>query len=149
MNPYRHAITKMTALLKTEAKLSPEERAQNQWQFLVRFSDTQLMVGKGDVNTMFYQLGAEGKRHVVYPDVALEKLEILAKQKYWRYKAVINGTTTYFWTLKSLLRDVAPQKSACIYGIDETETLIGSAVPSFGGVTWRMKESIDGTAKTK
>ena len=84
-NPYRHLQSKVRGLLMTEAKLSKEERENNQWQLLFTFAKTQVIIGKGGINTIFYQFGKKGKRHVCYPDQILDMLEQLAKQKHWRY----------------------------------------------------------------
>ena len=82
LNPYKHLYSKITALLRAEAKLSPEERKANQWQLLVQFANTQITVGKGDVNTIFFQFG-DGKRRVCYPDEILDILKKHGEQKHF------------------------------------------------------------------
>lgn len=117
MNPYRHLQTKIRALLATEAKMSEQERRANSWMIQVNCADTKLLVGKGDVNTMFYQFG-DDKRKVNYADWLLEHLEVLAAQPYTRYLLTLpGGETRNYWSLESIRKRVEPELGMRVVGI--------------------------------
>lgn len=138
-NPYRHLITKITALLRSEAKMTAEERRCNQWQLLVKFMDTQIMIGKGDVNTIFFQFGEKGSRKACYPDQILEHLSKLASQKYWRYELVdAKGQSTWFWSLAMLKKKTTPAKGMKIFGHkDGARTLAHKTVQGLNDYEWK------------
>lgn len=117
-NPYRHLITKVTALLRTEAKMTADERRANQWHLLVKFCDTQVTIGKGDVNTIFYQLGSDGKRLVCYPDQILERLSVLAAQPFWLYE-IEAGDLLYTRFYLDKINNIKLVKGMKLYGIKE------------------------------
>jgi hypothetical protein len=136
-NPYRHLITKVTALLRTEAKMTADERRANQWQLLVKFCDTQVTVGKGDVNTIFFQFG-NSERKVCYPDQILEKLNTYASQKYWRYELVSPGEDSqWFFSLATLKKKVTPEKGMKIYGHTDKKVLLHKAYHALDGYEWK------------
>jgi hypothetical protein len=137
-NPYRHAAIKIRALLQTEAKMSPEERQMNQWTLLIKFADTQMVIGKGDVNTMFLILGATGKRRVCYPDSLLEKLTALGDQRYWRYELETPGSQPEnFWSLAALERTTVPVRGSRVYGIRSSRDLVYRSQKGLDGYEWR------------
>jgi hypothetical protein len=57
MNPLTLMKANIVTCLQREAKLSPEDRKQMQWQFLTTIGDLTYIVGKGGANTMFYMVG--------------------------------------------------------------------------------------------
>lgn len=138
-NPYRHLLSKVTALLKLEARMSPEERADNQWQLLVKFCGTQVTVGKGGVNTIFYVLGAKGQRKLCYPDDILEKLSTLSQQKYWRYEVKDSeGNSKFSWTLDSIRGKVPAARGSKIYGLKHAErVLLHTATKGLHDYEWK------------
>lgn len=81
---YRAMLSKVRALLKVEASHNKEERQSQQWQLLFDIDGVQYIVGKGGVNTTFYQIG-DGKRKLLYPDELIQFLESLTKSKYQSY----------------------------------------------------------------
>ena len=83
-NPIRNVLTKCKYLLHLESALSPEERAQHQWQMLCKRGETQFIFGKGGANTCFIIIGT-GERELFYPEEFIKKIEHLAKQKYSSY----------------------------------------------------------------
>lgn len=137
-NPYRHLITKITALLRTEAKMTAEERKANQWQLLVKFCGTQVTVGKGDVNTIFFQFGENGERKVCYPDQILDRLNTYAIQKYWRYELLTSsGESRWFFSLDALKKKVKPERGMKIYGHTSKKVLLHKAHNALEGYEWR------------
>ncbi len=130
INPYQHLARKVRDLLMAEAKLSVEERKANQWQLLFKFADTQITIGKGDVNTIFFQFGENGSRKVCYPDDILDRLDRMGKQRYWRYvvRDKNNEAVKYYW-LESLALKSEPGIKYKINGINgagETTVMIGT-----------------------
>lgn len=137
-NPYRHLMSKVTALLRTEAKMSADERRANQWQLLVKFCDTQITVGKGDVNTIFVQMGATGKRLTCYPDQILEKLSALGSQKHYRYEVVdAAGDSTWFFSLATLKKQVTPEKGMKLYGHTDKRVFLHKTHQALNGYDWK------------
>lgn len=141
MNPYKHLAVKVRALLASEAKMTAEERKQNQWQLLVTFTDTKLTVGKGDVNTMFYQFG-DGERKIAFPDTVLDRLDALGTQKHYRYLVVVDKTTKHFWSLPQALQKITPTRGAKVYGLrDGVESeLVATAIQGLNGYEWKNKK---------
>lgn len=141
MNPYKHLAVKVRALLASESKLSAEERKQNQWQLLVTFADTKIMVGKGDVNTMFYQFG-EGERKIAFPDTVLDRLEALGTQKHYRYKVVVGSKINHFWSLPQALQKVVAVRGAKVLGIKDSAEwdTVASAIQGLNGYEWKQKK---------
>lgn len=139
MNPYRHMQVKVRALLASEAKLSAEERRQNQWMLQVSFCGTKLLVGKGDVNTIFYQLG-DGKRNVVYPDTMLERLEAWAAQPFYLYVAMTkDGKRQTFTTLERLKAKVEVRLGMKILGLrDDQQTVVAVSRNGLDSVEWKQ-----------
>ena len=129
MNPYQILRKKIEALLAIESKLAPEERKQNEWLLTVRFADTQIVVGKGDVNTMFYAFG-DGARKLCYPDELLSKLYKLEKQPFARYKVASSG--------KILFSETAACKST------PKGVIIGIAADGSEKVAFRAKANLKG-----
>lgn len=137
-NPYRHLMSKVTALLRTEAKMSADERRANQWQLLVKFCDTQITVGKGDVNTIFVQMGVNGKRLTCYPDQILEKLSALGSQKYYRYEVVdAAGASEWFFSMELLKKKVTPEKGMKMYGHTDKRVLLHKTHQALNGYDWK------------
>ena len=134
MNPYQHLHRKVTALLRQEASLTEDERRANQWQLLVKFCGTQVTVGKGDVNTIFYQFGAEGKRGVDYPDDFLGKLKKLADQRACLVKVVRDGKSRNLFSMERALA-LEPTRGSKAFAIafDGTERLVYIAKPHLSG----------------
>lgn len=141
MNPYKHLAVKIRALLATESKLTAEERQQNQWQLFVKFAGTQIMVGKGDVNTIFYKFG-EGERKAVFPDTILDRLDALSTQKHYRYTVVVGEKRRGFWSLSQALQKVDAARGAKVYGHGDgdTETLVSTAIQGLNGYEWKTKK---------
>lgn len=138
LNPYRHLTTKITALLRAEAKLSKEERRQQQWMLMIEFAGTKVTIGKGDVNTIFSQFGEDGKRRTSYPDQILDRLGTLGAQKHWRYELVTaDGESRWFWELDALKAKVKPTRGAKIYGHTETRQLVNKAVKGLADYEWK------------
>ncbi len=106
MQPYRQLLLKVRACLQVEAKLAPDEKKANEWIITVSFNGTKVIVGKGDVNTIFYQFG-EGKRKVCYPDEMLTKLERMAQQEYWTFQQIANKKTRTFFSETAALKQEA------------------------------------------
>lgn len=137
VNPYKQLLAKTKALLACEARLEPEERRQNQWQLLIKFSGVQVVVGKGDVNTMFILMGEEPRR-VCYPDALLERLQALGDQPYWRYEMVTpDKGSQFYWTLARLKRDTVPMRGAVVYGHRETRERVLHASKGLDGYEWK------------
>ena len=86
-NPIAHLRSKVRALFTLEDKLTPEEKANQQWQLLTQVSGLNLIVGKGGVNTAFYVLG-DNERQICYPQDLLDFLETLSKAKFPVYKVM-------------------------------------------------------------
>lgn len=133
MNPYQHLAVKVRRLLGAEARLSAEERKRNQWSLLTEFCGHKVIVGKADVNTMFYQIG-EGQRKLCYPDDLLARLDKLGREPYWRYE-VVGAERKFTNTLAAAQRD--PVVGTVIYGLDEGRTKIYKVVkPLVGQPKW-------------
>lgn len=134
MNPYQHLHRKVTALLRQEATLTEDERRANQWQLLIKFCGTQVTVGKGDVNTIFYQFGPNGKRLVDYPDDFLNKLKKLADQKACLVRVVhANETKTMFSLERALVKPPARGSKVVAVDFDGTERTLFIAKPHLSG----------------
>ena len=121
VNPYRTLARQVRALLQVEALFPPESKKAYQWYLLVRFANTQVSVGKGDVNTCFLTLGDPGKdgapRTVCYPHVLLDSLDRLARQPYPAYAVrSASGQSKRFHDLREALR-VKPRAGFAIYGV--------------------------------
>lgn len=84
---YRAMLSKVKALLKVEAQHNAEERKAQQWQLLFEIDGTQWIIGKGGVNTTFYQIGS-AERVLLYPDELLNFLESNVRSKYSSYSVV-------------------------------------------------------------
>jgi hypothetical protein len=137
-NPYRHLLSKITALLRLEAKMTAEERRANQWQLLVKFNGTQVTVGKGDVNTIFCQFGENGERKVCYPDQILERLSTLGAQKYWRFEVVTaDGKSKWFWSLDAIKKKVTPARGMKVYGHTDKRTLLHTTKQGLDAYEWK------------
>lgn len=137
-NPYRHCAVKVRALFQSEARMSPEERRQNQWTLLIKFGTTQIVVGKGDVNTVFYTLGADGERKICYPDSLLENLTALGNQSHWYYELERpNRPLKHYWKLASLQRLIVPDKGYRVYGIGKTREQVLRGYKGLDGYEWR------------
>jgi hypothetical protein len=138
-NPYRHLNQKVQALLRLEAKMSAEEREANQWQLLVKFCGSQLVVGKGGVNTCFFILGANGTRKVCYPDALLSKLQSLAENPYWRYEVLgPDQTSKFFWTEAAALERSSPVKGSKLYGLKaDKRVLLKRASQGLHAYEWK------------
>jgi hypothetical protein len=85
MNPFTHLRTQIKSCLEKEARLSPSERKQHQWQFITTVNSVTYMVGKGGANTMFYSIGIEGKRHLCMPKEMLSIISSWVGSKYPMY----------------------------------------------------------------
>lgn len=149
MNPYRHLLTKLKALLATEAKMSEAERKANEWLVQVKFAGTRMVVGKGGVNTIFYQHGDE-KRKVNYADWMCERLEALASQKHFRYELRFKedgeAVVKNYWSLEFLKRKVTPERGMRVYGItgigDEVqEELVLIVADGLEGMQWKPSKA--------
>ena len=82
---YRAMLSKVRYLLKVESDHDMETRKQQQWQLLFTVDEgIQYIIGKGGVNTMFYQVG-ENERVLCYPEELMNFLEGLTKAKYTSY----------------------------------------------------------------
>ena len=141
LNPYAHLHSKITRLLQAEAKLSADERKANQWQLRVAFCGTHVTVGKGDVNTIFFQFGEDGQRMVCFPDEILARLEKLRKQPAWRYELVTPKGSKQFWSLDALMKKVAPARGYKIYGLtgvgEPVRKLLHTAKQGLDAYEWR------------
>lgn len=85
MNPlFRVMAAKVKSLMLHEHRLTQEEKKCQQWQLLFQIDGIQFIVGKGDVNTMFYIVGDE-ERVICYPDELMEKIQEWNKAKYTSY----------------------------------------------------------------
>ncbi len=116
-NPYRHLQTKIRSLLVSEAKMSAEERRANSWMLQIACAGTKFTVGKGDVNTMFYQFG-DDERKANYPDWVLEHLDALGSQKFTRYEVIdTDGNVKNFWSLARIRRKFTPKAGMRVVGI--------------------------------
>ena len=130
MNPYKILRLKAMALLQLEAQLKPEERKANEWFLTVAFCDTRVLIGKGDVNTMFYQFG-DGQRKVCYPDELLAKLHRLERQAYVAYRV---GSKTVF--SEKLALKIKPKGSILGLLADGSSKTAYKAKPTLSGVEW-------------
>jgi hypothetical protein len=77
---FRAMRTKVKGLLTVEASMSKEDRQAQQWQLLFTIDNTQYLVGKGGINTMFYTVGS-GKRKLCLPHEMLSLLDAWANTK--------------------------------------------------------------------
>jgi hypothetical protein len=79
---------------------------------------TKLLVGKGDVNTMFYQFGTD-ERQANYPDWVLEHLETLGSQPFTRYEVVDTDgeVLNSYWSLARLKRRLKPEIGTRVVGV--------------------------------
>jgi hypothetical protein len=78
-------LSKVRYLLKVESDHDADTRKQQQWQLLFTVDEgVQYVIGKGGVNTMFYQIGTN-ERVLCYPEELLTMLEKLAVAKYTSY----------------------------------------------------------------
>lgn len=141
-NPYRHVHSKVRMLLASEARMSADERRACQWTVLVKFCDTYILVGKGDVNTVFMQMGPTGVRQTVYPDTALEQLTALGSQPYWRYelrwKDSEANPSIWFSSVEKLKRKYPAETcaGARIYGHKTKEKLVYKIASTMQGKDW-------------
>lgn len=94
---YRSMLSKVRALLKIELPHNAEDRKLQQWQLLFTIDGIQYVVGKGGVNTMFYQIGI-ANRKLCYPEELLQLLESFTRRKVSSYaicdpkgKVVLSG----------------------------------------------------------
>jgi hypothetical protein len=136
-NPYRHVASKIRRLLESESLMSAEDRQCNQWSLITMFCGTRLLVGKGDVNTMFYQLG-EGERKVCFPDELLDRLTALGAQSHWRFEVVDSKgkVVKQTWTLKAAMK-AEPKPGHWIIGHkDKAHKLYRYVRPMIGDPKW-------------
>lgn len=141
-NPYRHVHSKVRMLLASEARMSADERRACQWTVLVKFCDTYILVGKGDVNTVFMQIGEAGTRRVVYPDTALERLAALGTQPYWmyelRFKESDDREPLWLCSVEEIKRKYPADTcaGARIYGHKLKEKLVYKIASTMQGKEW-------------
>ena len=134
MNPYAHLYKKVKSLLQHEANLTPADKQMNEWVVTLQMApDLKLLVGKGGVNTIFYKFGT-GERKLCYPDEILEKLDRLARKKFWFYTA--DGTP--FLTLNGAL---ASPPSGYVIGVSDKPKKLYKATPSLSGIIWKSYEN--------
>ena len=128
VNPYKHLYIKVRALLNAESKLNPDERKANEWILSCQAGAFKIIVGKGDVNTIFYKFG-DSARKVCYPDEILEKLERLGKRDYWYYTL---GDAIFL--SETLALKQKPVGSIC--GVNESTVTVYRAKPTLTGAEW-------------
>tara|TARA_B100000700_G_scaffold88627_1_gene99995 strand:- start:112373 stop:112825 length:453 start_codon:yes stop_codon:yes gene_type:complete len=85
MNPFTHLRAQVKANLEREAKLSPAERRQHQWQFFTTVGEVTYIVGKGGANTMFYMVGQNGERHMCSPKDMLDIISSWGQSRFAVY----------------------------------------------------------------
>lgn len=85
INHFSHLRQQVKSCLEREAKLNPEQRKKHQWQFVTTVGGVPYIVGKGGANTMFYQVGAQGKRELCMPVAMLDIISSWAGAKYAVY----------------------------------------------------------------
>lgn len=119
-NPFSHLRAQVKASLEREAKLSPAERKNQQWQFLTNVSGVYYLVGKGGANTMFYQIGAEGERKFAKPKEMLDIISGWAGAKFAMY-AICKKPSKFshgpFHDIKQALEVVDAPKGSYIVGL--------------------------------
>lgn len=136
MNPYRVLHKRALALLVAEKNLPPEERKNIEWILSYTFHGVKFVLGKGDVNTMFYQFG-DSPRKINYPDEIIALLDRLGSpsNKYVLYKSKAGLFTS---------RKAAFKKSdSIVYGITSEGKTIAAyrKVATLDGSDWEpMKE---------
>lgn len=138
MNPYRHLLTKVRSLINAELPLNEDERRANQWVLYVSVYGDSIIVGKGDVNTIFYQFGKTGKRQVCYPMDIVELLKERSAERYFAY--VVKSASAeerLVWTLKRALT-APPDAYNEIHGVGENDelSLLYTARKSLTGRVW-------------
>lgn len=119
-NPFVHLRAQVKACLEREAKLSPAERRQHQWQFFTTIKDVVYIVGKGGANTMFYMIGQEGERKLCSPPDMLNIISSWATAKYSMYAVCIKpGAFTHgpFPDVKQALAVEDAPKGSYIVGL--------------------------------
>lgn len=77
-------LAKVKALIRVEIEHTAKDRALQQWQLLFTIDDVQYIVGKGGVNTMFYQIG-KAERVLCFPDELIAMIESYLKMEYTSY----------------------------------------------------------------
>ena len=93
-NHFSHLRQQVKSCLEREAKMSPEQRKQHQWQFITTVAGVPYIVGKGGANTMFYQIGTKGERSLCMPKDMLEIISSWAGAKFAMY-AIGRKPNTY------------------------------------------------------
>ncbi len=83
MNPFKHLLTKLKYLVNEDAKIEGEEKRDFQWSLLFTRGPVTFLIGKGGLNTIFYDIG--GKRELCYPKEAIKLLEKKSLDKYIAY----------------------------------------------------------------
>ena len=85
MNPlFKVMASKVRSLMIHEARLTNDMKKCQQWQLLFQIDGIQFIVGKGDINTMFYVV-ADEDRVICYPDELIEKIWEWSRRKYTSY----------------------------------------------------------------
>lgn len=116
--------------------MAEEDRSQTMWTALVLFSGTQLYLGRGGVNTVFYVFGKSGKRKTGYPAKVLVMLDRLAAQPYPFYRIRDSDSKTVARSYHlHLIKATQPHAG---------DTLEGVAVSGKATVVFRGKRSLQG-----
>ncbi len=139
-NPHKHALRQFKSMLAGEADFTHEDKERNQWQLMVKFCDTQIVVGKGHINTAFliYDGNVE-KRKVAMPHEIISLLRRLAAQPFPLYALMQDGIEMRrFQSLRPVIAK-DPKRKGSIYGIalDGERTLCYKARANVAGkLTW-------------
>lgn len=143
-NPYRHLASCVRAFLRVEITLGAEDRSRSSAFFRVDFADTYMVVGKGGVNTLFWQFG-EGKRKIGYPNDLLALLDKLSRQSHVMYLVDIpylNEPPRRVVTHKAALH-LPPSRNSTIKGVNvdgSTELLYEARLNVSGRLTWMRQK---------
>lgn len=130
-NPYKNLLTKVRALLNADLRLNRAQIEQHQWMLMVKVADQQILIGKGGVNTMFYQFGSH-KRKVCGPMDMIDLLKKLSRRRYQIFRV----GTTIFWSEKSALKQ-EPVKAKQIEGYRNEEWVpLYKSAGSLAGRSW-------------
>jgi len=135
-NPYRNLLAKVRYLLHTDAKMTEAQLTDHQWMLMAKVAGSQVLVGKGGVNTMFYQFG-DRKRKVCGPMELVELLKRLSRRRYVAYR--VNDTLA--WSEKTALA-ADPKPKTKIIGIraDGKEVVVYTATKTLQGYQWAKVE---------
>jgi hypothetical protein len=118
LNPYRHLAKMLRATMKFEIELPANDREKTMWMATVQFAGTQILLGRGGANTVFYTFG-EGKRKYNYPAKVLAMLDKLAAQEFpiYRLRDSDNEIDEQSFFLRRLLA-MEPRHKEIITGVD-------------------------------